>query len=164
MKLTIMNALHTRTIFWSIIAVIAVICISICFISNPNQKVNIDTLNSNVIKVSSKIIDESKLVGETSFKIIDDVEYYTDVNYTKKFFSYKTPFVGNNSKVGGIISLLKFPSEINYNSFELFTKAEPYEITINLKTDTKTKAYYRDSDNQSESQSVFRHNAIILLS
>lgn len=70
----------------------------------------------------------------------------------------KTEYVGNNSKIGGIIYSLTFLENIVYDSFELKTTSEPYSIIINLKTDGDTVDLYRDEVNQEQ----FRDNAIIM--
>lgn len=72
----------------------------------------------------------------------------------------KTEYVGNNSKVGGIIYSLPYPDNIAYDSFELFTDSEPYGIAVNLKTDTDTMELFRDKENQLQ----FENNAVIMFS
>ncbi|NLM75248.1 MAG: DUF4825 domain-containing protein [Clostridiaceae bacterium] len=70
----------------------------------------------------------------------------------------KTEYVGNNSKVGGIIHLLTFPENIVYDYFELITDREPYGIIVHLKADTKTKELYSIEQNQQQ----FQKNAAIM--
>jgi len=77
---------------------------------------------------------------------------------TSRLLQNKTEYVGNNSKVGAIISLLTFPKNIVYDSFELFTDSEPFAITVNLKTDTETRNLYSGEANQQQ----FKDNAIIM--
>ncbi len=77
---------------------------------------------------------------------------------TLQFLNNKTQYVGDNSKVGGIISLLTLPKNIDYDSFELFTDNEPFAITVNLKVDTKTGKIYSDEANQKQ----FHDNATIM--
>ncbi len=81
-----------------------------------------------------------------------------DKTIISRLWENKTDYVGDNSKVGAIISLLTFPQNIVYDTFELFTDSEPYGITVNLKTDTKTKNFYSDETNQQQ----FKDNAIIM--
>ncbi|MDD2586126.1 MAG: M56 family metallopeptidase [Syntrophomonadaceae bacterium] len=78
----------------------------------------------------------------------------------EKFLEYKTDYVGDASKVGNIISLLDYPEKVNYDSFELFTDSIPYAVTVNLKTDTKTRDYYTGALHQA----LFKKNAIIMFS
>ncbi|WP_256464900.1 MULTISPECIES: DUF4825 domain-containing protein [Bacillales] len=75
-----------------------------------------------------------------------------------QFLKNKTEYVGNNSKVGGIIFLLTFPKNIDYDYFELSTDSEPFAITVNLQTDTETRNFYSDEANQQQ----FEVNAIIM--
>lgn len=81
-----------------------------------------------------------------------------DNTLASQLLKNKTEYVGNNSKVGGIISLLTFPKNVAYDSFELFTGSEPFAITVNLKTDTETKNSYSGEANQQQ----FENNAIIM--
>ena len=55
---------------------------------------------------------------------------------------YKTDYVGDVPKVGGIIYLLDFPEKVNYDHFELHTDSTPYAVTVHLNTDTQTRNYY----------------------
>jgi len=70
----------------------------------------------------------------------------------------KTEYVGNNSKVGGIVYLLPPPRNADYDYFELFTDSEPYAVTVHLKTDTETKDFYSNEENQQQ----FADNAVIM--
>jgi len=81
-----------------------------------------------------------------------------DKTLASRLLENKTEYLGNNSKVGGIISLLTFPKNIVFDSFELFTDSEPYALTINLKTDTETKNLYSGEAHQQQ----FEDNAIIM--
>ena len=81
-----------------------------------------------------------------------------DKSLAAQFLKFETEYVGDNSKVGGIISLLTFPENIAYDSFELFTDIEPYAITVNLKTDTETRNLYSGEANQQQ----FQDNAMIM--
>lgn len=91
---------------------------------------------------------------------VNPKENKTEQGLASRFFQYKTDYVGNNSKVGGIISLLEFPPGVRYDSFELKTDAEPYEITIKLNAATALKEYYAATSNQQQ----FEHNAAVMLS
>ncbi|MCT4686580.1 M56 family metallopeptidase [Vallitalea sp.] len=77
---------------------------------------------------------------------------------TSQLLKNKTEYVGDNSKVGGIISLLTFSKNIAYDSFELFTDSKPFSITVNLKTDTETRNLYSGEANQQQ----FQDNAMIM--
>lgn len=52
----------------------------------------------------------------------------------QSYLGYRTEYVGDASKVGGIIRMLPFPKDVSYDHFELQTASEPYGITIHLKT------------------------------
>jgi len=81
-----------------------------------------------------------------------------DESLASRLLKNKTEYVGNNSKVGAIIYLLKFPENTVYDFFELFTDSEPFGIAVNLKTDTETKNLYSDEANQKQ----FEDNAVIM--
>jgi len=71
----------------------------------------------------------------------------------------KTPYVGNNSKVGGLIHAMPLHPDFTFDSFELHTSWQPYRITINLKEN-------RDSDpfDDGEIKEAFYRNSVILFS
>lgn len=80
-----------------------------------------------------------------------------------ELYKYKTAYVGDASKVGGIIKNLpinKFIPMLNGNGMELFTKEEPYGLAIDYTTDEKTgNSLYENQD-----ESAFVKSAIILFS
>lgn len=100
------------------------------------------------------------VVSATVILAVNPKENKTEQSLISRFFQYKTDYVGNNSKVGGIISLLAFPADVQYESFELKTDAEPYEVTLKLSTRPAPKEYYAVASNQQQ----FEHNATIMLS
>ncbi len=87
-------------------------------------------------------------------------EAKTEQSLAGQFLQYKTDYVGNNSKVGGIISLLEFPENVSYDSFELKTNAEPYAVTIKLSVGPTLKEYYTDTSRQQK----FEYDAAVMLS
>ena len=78
----------------------------------------------------------------------------------EELWSARTKYVGDNSAVGKIISLLQFPEGVIYDGFELYTRERPYAVTVKFKTDTETRNFYSGSDNQFP----FQINALIMLS
>ena len=53
-------------------------------------------------------------------------------NSNKNIYGYKTKYVGDNSKVINILSNLKYPKETSYNSVQILSEKEPYEILVKL--------------------------------
>lgn len=53
-------------------------------------------------------------------------------NSEKNIYEYKTKYVGDNSKVINILSNLKYPKEVNYNSVQILSEKEPYGILVKL--------------------------------
>lgn len=80
--------------------------------------------------------------------------------YAGKLWQHRTAYLGNNSAVGNIISLLEFPEGIAYDGFELHTVQRPYMLTVNLKTDTQARNFYTSAQNEKP----FQINACILFS
>lgn len=73
---------------------------------------------------------------------------------TEALWENRTEYVGNNVKVGGILGALRYPQGITTNGFSLHTGESPYAITLNLKTDTKTRNFYSGSLNQAEFEKI----------
>lgn len=57
-----------------------------------------------------------------------------------KLYQNRTAYIGDNAKVGGILSSLDFPKELVYDGFELFTGSPPYSLAVHFKTDPTTRA------------------------
>ena len=53
-------------------------------------------------------------------------------NSNKNIYGYKTKYVGDNSKVINILSNLKYPKEISYNSVQILSEKEVYGILVKL--------------------------------
>jgi hypothetical protein len=79
-------------------------------------------------------------------------------NFAGTLLSYRTEYVGDNSKVGGLITAIEYPSNVIYDSFELFTNELPYALTINFKTDTDTRNFYTGALHETP----FKKNAILI--
>ncbi len=54
---------------------------------------------------------------------------------SETYMNDRTEYVGNASKVTGIINKLTFPGDVSYDHIELQTENKPYAITIYLQTD-----------------------------
>ena len=76
-----------------------------------------------------------------------------------ELLKYKTENVGDNSKVGGILSLMAYPDGIQQDYFALETSGEPYGITIYLKAEPVVFEQF----GLEESQTSFTKNAYLLL-
>lgn len=83
-----------------------------------------------------------------------------NTSFTDSLLQYRTEYIGDNSKVGGIISALKYPDKVTYRSFELYTEGPPLMVTVKLDTDTETRNFYTGALNEGP----FRKNAIIMFS
>ena len=77
-----------------------------------------------------------------------------------EYLSFKTDYVGDNSKVGGIISLFSYPSGVSYGSFELQTASTPYGVIVKLNTDSSGQERCMSA----EGRALFMRNAAVLMS
>ena len=77
----------------------------------------------------------------------------------KALYENRTPYVGDNSKVGSLVNLLPLPESLEVESIQLHTGQEPYGLTIH---------YQSEIDDEWLSQrdfgeGAFRNNDLILL-
>jgi len=80
----------------------------------------------------------------------------------EQLFEHRTAYVGDNSAVGNIVSLLEFPTDVKYDHIELQTSAEPYGVDIYFKVTPEVKAAYHASE--PDHIDVFRENACLMFS
>lgn len=59
----------------------------------------------------------------------------------QKLYDQRTPYIGDNSKVGAILGLLPYPDGVRLNGFELQTKEPPYGVIAHMQAGT---AYHRE--------------------
>ena len=80
--------------------------------------------------------------------------------WAEKLLSAKTEYVGDASKVGKILSLLKFPSDVKLkDGFELQTKEEPYGVILPFTVNEISMEKYRTVENQN----ILQEQAYIML-
>lgn len=61
---------------------------------------------------------------------LDSIGPIMEIGSTKQLWEARTKYIGNNSAVGTLISLLPVPKHVNYDHFKLNTSKQPYEIEI----------------------------------
>ncbi|MFL0194224.1 DUF5301 domain-containing protein [Clostridium sp. WILCCON 0269] len=81
-------------------------------------------------------------------------------DFTEKIYKYRTPYVGDNSKVLNIINSLPAPETLHHAKIKLFTDKEPYGIQITYETTNDIK----ESFLRKENQLIFDENAAIIFS
>lgn len=94
-------------------------------------KKRLDKILDSINKRSSKPLITILIVSilGTSFLIgCDTVK--KEENLTDKLYGYKTEYVGDNSKVGNIVSNLKFPKGYKYKSMEIEADEKPYSLIL----------------------------------
>lgn len=142
-KSRIKNVLnYKRPVFWGVfIAVILVLAVSVVLVTNPYEGAQGKSFS-------------------IPMSFFNPFNRHKSLTTAEKFLKHKTDYVGDASKVGGIIYLLDFPEKVNYDHFELYTDSIPYAVTVHLKTDTQTRNYYTGALHQAS----FKKNAIIMFS
>lgn len=83
-----------------------------------------------------------------------------DKGLASTLLQYRTEYVGNAPKVGGIVTTLEYPANVEYCHFSLQTDTPPYSVTLYLNTDADTLRFYSEDINQGP----FFKNAVIMLS
>lgn len=79
----------------------------------------------------------------------------------KDLWSARTAYIGDNSAVGKLVTLLSVPQELTYDHFELYTSAAPYTIEVVYTVSEQTLQFYDVAGMQTPS--IFRKNALLLL-
>lgn len=123
-KSRIKNVLNYRQpAFWMVIAAaIAVVCVGVGLISNP----------------------QSALTGEN-----DSIQ---------EIYQYRTPYLGDNSKVVHIADRLPVPKALTRTKVRLFTDEAPYMVEVNYKTTPTVREAFVKPDNQT----IFDQNAVLM--
>jgi len=99
------------------------------------------------------------VIGVSIALITNPASISTDQkDFTKKIYGYRTPYVGNNSKVVNLAKELPVPEALTYTKVQLFTDKTPYTIEITYKTTTKVQRSILETGNQG----VFDQNAAII--
>ncbi|OLS03219.1 DUF4825 domain-containing protein [Tissierella creatinophila] len=94
-------------------------------------------IKKKVDKISSKSLILFLIVSilGTSFLIGCDIE--KEENLIDKLYKNKTEYVGDNSKVGNIISNLKFEKGYEYKSMKISSDEKPYSLILNFELSQK---------------------------
>lgn len=79
-------------------------------------------------------------------------------NFTAKVYKYKTPYIGDNSKVVNIAKELPVPETLSHAKVQLFTDKEPYGMQITYQTTNDVKESFLRKDNQT----IFDENAAVI--
>ena len=75
-------------------------------------------------------------------------------NVTTDPEQYSTPYVGDNSKVIGVVSNLSYPQGYSYESIEIQSSTEPYGLTVYL-TVGETADAVSETDLQEDADKTF---------
>lgn len=83
--------------------------------------------------------------------------FSSSVEAIESAYSNKTAYVGDNSKVGGILNSMGNPNNTTWGGMELHTSEKPYGLIASYIGDEEAHNYY------SQNQSTLRQRALILL-
>lgn len=81
-------------------------------------------------------------------------------DFIKEIYQYRTPYIGDNSKVVNIAKKLPVPKTLTNTKVQLFTDKAPYTLEITYQTTTKVERSFLETVNQG----VFDQNAAIMFS
>ena len=84
-----------------------------------------------------------------------------EIGSAEELWEARTKYIGDNSAVGKLISLLPVPGDVQYDYFELYTSEQPYDIEIVYSASSEVLKHY-DTEEMVKSN-PFRKNALILL-
>lgn len=93
-------------------------------------KRRLDKILDNIRKKSGKPLILSLILVILCTSFLIGCETKEEKTLADELYSYKTKYVGDNSKVGGIVSKLEFTKEYSYKSMEILSKEEPYGLKI----------------------------------
>ena len=80
--------------------------------------------------------------------------------HIEKLMKNKTLYVGNFSKVGGLLSGMPAPTGLEWNGMALQTTTQPYGVTLNYLTDNSVP----EVDGAKKNNEIYYRNSILLLS
>ncbi len=93
-------------------------------------KKRLDQILDKIIRKSGKSIIALLAIFVLSTGLLIGCETKGKQSLTDELYSYRTEYVGDNSKVGNIVSRLEFPQKYNYKSMEILSKEEPYGLKL----------------------------------
>ncbi|MEA4925463.1 MAG: M56 family metallopeptidase [Syntrophomonadaceae bacterium] len=77
----------------------------------------------------------------------------------QEIYQYRTPYLGDNSKVANIVSRLPVPETLTRTQIQLFTDKAPYSLEVTYKTTPAAREAFAQADNQT----IFDKNAVLML-
>jgi beta-lactamase regulating signal transducer with metallopeptidase domain len=84
-----------------------------------------------------------------------------ELTLASRLLENKTAYVGDNTKVGGIIALLDFPGNGgSYQGFELQTASKPYGVILKFAADSAAKVFFENETNRV----WYRRDAALIIS
>lgn len=87
--------------------------------------------HNNKLKIFLLLVISFSLLVGCSKKEEDNAKEDNSIK-SNDIYSYKTSYVGDNTKVIGIISNLNYPKNYTYSSIEIKSEKEPYGLIVYL--------------------------------
>lgn len=136
---------------WLLVAAMVIGCAS-----SPNKH-SAAELDSAQLQPTSTATPTSTAESTASFAKVTDYD-------VQALLERRTPYVGDNSKVVGLVDLLPLPGGLSRDSVELQTSAEPYGISIQYEIDQDAgiTVDVENGDPFTLEQWFYRHAAILL--
>lgn len=105
-------------------------------------KRRLDNILDNIRKGSGKPLILLLVMGILTTSFLIGCEGEKEETLTDELYSYKTKYIGDNSKVSGIISKLEFQEDYTYESMEILSKEEPYGLNLYFAEDINEISKY----------------------
>ncbi|BCN30769.1 DUF4825 domain-containing protein [Anaeromicropila herbilytica] len=89
-----------------------------------------------ILIVASVTLLTTEKYKETNDSSTKQLKHYEKVNTAEvtnmlqELVNYRTPYIGDNSKISALLNALEVPENLEYDHMELQTKKEPYELTV----------------------------------
>ncbi len=104
--------------------------------------------------------DDYKKILSIIEKAYQSKDSAVDLTFADNLWKARTQYLGDNSAIGGLLSLLPVPNGLQYDHFELKTSEHPYQLEIFYNASSNTLTEY---DAEPEKANPLRKNALLLL-
>lgn len=118
-----------------------------------------------VLAASVLVAAENKKAGTTADTPSDaNLEFalLAQDHSLAKLYQYKTPYIGDNSKVGAIVGELPLPEGVTLDKIELQTTEEPYRLTVDYTV--QDRIAFRKNYYEKTYQTLLLRNDAVLFS
>nr|WP_307989752.1 M56 family metallopeptidase [uncultured Niameybacter sp.] len=128
---------------------------------NFNKDFSIVWIDNDVKPSFSYSIKQPNDVRNFFEKQVGSIESIMEIGSAEQLWKARTQYIGDNSAVGTLISLLPVPQDVSYDHFTLNTSKQPYGIEIVYSASSEVVTQYDTEENVKSN--FFHKNALILL-